>query len=48
MATDSGKNGLVLRTPPRKHHIFLYDLKEYDVGNLVYEDDFAAVVEPNL
>jgi hypothetical protein len=41
LATDSGKNGLVLQSPPRKHHIFRYDLNHYAQGRLVFEDTWA-------
>jgi hypothetical protein len=43
LATDSGKNGLALLSPPRKHHIFRYDLNEYAKGNLIFEDIWAKL-----
>jgi hypothetical protein len=43
LATDSGKNGLVLLSPPVKRHIFRYNLNEYAKGNLVYEDNWARL-----
>ena len=43
LATDSGKNGLVLQSPPRKHHIFRYDLNHYAQGRLIFEDTWAKL-----